>query len=863
MDNKILYKDRFLPIEDRIDDLLSRMTLDEKFNELDPDLIDIDWTKIDESDKEYCLKRLKTRSGDAKTHNILQKYAKEHTRLGIPFLIHEEALHGLIRPGCTIFPQQMNLAQTFEPKLAYDMGRCIATEARARGIHETWNPVLDLARDPRWGRTEETFGEDTYLSAQMGARVVDGLQGNDLQATDTVAAELKHYTGYGNPIGGLNCAPTTMGRHDVHAYCMPVFEEAFVESGAINTMCSYNSIDGVPVVSDHDILTETLRNKWGMRGFVRADMTAIIMQHTAHMTAATPKEALLKAVKAGVDVQLYDYSASDLRKYYRELLDDGDITIDDIDQSVRRVLRVKFMLGLFENPFVDEGLQEKVTRCTHHLNTALKIARKSVVLLKNKDGMLPLDKDIKRIAVVGPNADKAVLGDYSVNPSGFEPITLLDGVKELVSPETEITYAKGCNILGSEIKPIPRWWMKTIPTATFDRSDYGFTAEYFNGADFSGEPVLVRLDKQIDFNWIYSKPDDRIDTNCFCVRWTGKMRVEKSFSGRIGLSSQDSMRLYVDGRLLVDGWESRDANVMVPFAFEAGIVYDIRVEFRNDARGARVVFGYDHGEESIDKAVEAVKNADVAIVALGDSEETSGENFDRTTLDLPGRQLDFLKELHATGTPIVLVVYTGRAASLTWEDENIPAILQAGFPGEKGGQAIAEILFGDAYPSGRLTMSYPRTVGQIPCHYSRKPAGGRQYVEMDWNPLYPFGYGLTYTKFEYSKLSLSAKSIKPDESIAVTFDVTNVGREYGEEVVQVYVNDCFSSVVKPIKELKGFEKVQLDAGETQTVTIELGFKALRTLNANYEWVVEPGEFEVYVGDNAGNTILQDSFTVEE
>lgn len=849
------YKDKNLPIEERIEDLLSQMTLDEKLNELDPDIMSIDWEKIDEETRNYCLEKLKSRKANAKVYNALQKYALEHTRLGIPLFFHEEALHGLFRPGCTIFPQQLTLSSTFEPQLAYDMGRAIATEARSYGLHEVFAPVLDLARDPRWGRTEETYGEDTYLTAKMGTAVVKGLQGEGLNRQDTVVSELKHYTGYGNPIGGLNCAPTTMGRHDVHAYCMPPFEEAFIEGKATNTMCSYNSIDGIPVVSDHDILTDTLRGKFGMPGFVRADMTAIIMQHTAHYTAATPKEALKKAVKAGVDVQFADYSHEEYRKLMKELLDENEISMDDINESVRRMLRVKFMLGLFENPFIDESLQEKVVHSQQHQDTALEIARKAIVLLKNENNMLPLKKDIKKIAVLGPNANKAVLGDYCVEPSGFHAISLLDGIKSLVSDETEVFYEKGCNILGSEIKPIPRWWART------GDKDFGFKGEYFNGPDFSGEPVMTRLDQQINFNWIFLKPDECIDSKQFCVRWTAQLCVEKTFTGRIGLSSLDSMRLYIDDELIIDGWEEKDANQMVPFILESGRRYDVKIEFRNDARGARVVFGYDQGEETIDKAIELAKQADVAIVALGDSEETSGENFDRTTLDLPGQQLDFLKAVYATGTPVVLVLQTGRPVSATWEDEHIPAILQAGFPGEKGGQAIAEVIFGDINPSGKLSMSYPRSVGQIPCHYSRKPAGGRKYVEMDWNPLYPFGYGLSYTTFAYSNLKLSAHTIKPDETVTVTFDVTNTGNRYGEEVAQLYLNDCYSSVVKPIKELKGFKRIGLAPNETKKIAMELGFKELRTLTVDYNWVVEPGKFEVMVSDHAGRVLLSDAFEV--
>lgn len=525
----------------------------------------------------------------------------------------------------------------------------VAAETRAKNIHEVLAPVLDLARDPRWGRTEETYGEDTYLSSKLGAAVVRGLQGEDLATDHTVASELKHYTGYGNPIGGLNCAPTTMGRHDVFSYCMPVFEEAFVKAGATDTMCSYNSIDGFPVVSDHEILTDVLRGTYKMPGFVRSDMTAIIMQHTAHHSAATPKEALQKAVKAGVDVQFADYSHEEYRRLMKEMLADGSITMEELDTSTARVLRVKDMLGLFENPYVDETLESKVVHCKEHQDKALEIAQKTVVLLKNENNMLPLSRSIRKIAVLGPNANLPVMGDYCMEPD-YHAVTLLEGIREVLgvpaenvetaanASHPEIVYDKGCNILGAEIKPLERWWFnaKPRPAVGITEIDYGFTAEYFNGADFSGEPVLTRLDSQINFNWIYHAPDDKVDSRQFCVRWTATMCSPKSFEGRIGLSSPDSMRLYIDGELVIDGWgEDKEASQMVPFFFESGRKYDVRVEFRNDARGVRVIFGYDHGEETIDRAIRFAKESDLAIVALGDSTETSGENFDRSTLNLP------------------------------------------------------------------------------------------------------------------------------------------------------------------------------------------------------------------------------------
>lgn len=858
----MLYLDKNAPIEERIKDLLSRMTVDEKLDQIDQDYSKIDWDKIDESVRKGGIRALF--GGGAKAHNELQRYAKEHTRLGIPYFFHAEALHGLMRKDATIFPQQITLASAFEPELAYDMGRAIAVESRAKNIHEVFAPVLDLARDPRWGRTEETYGEDVYLSTKLGTAVVKGLQGEGLATDHTVASELKHYTGYGNPIGGLNCAPTTMGRHDTFSYAMPVFEEAFVEGKATDTMCSYNSIDGFPVVADHEILTEYLRGKYGMPGFVRADMTAIIMQHTAHHSAATPKEALQKAVKAGVDVQFADYSHEEYRRLMKELLEEGGITMEDLDQSVARMLRVKFMLGLFENPYIDPELEAKVVHCEAHQNKALEIAQKTAVLLKNENNLLPLSKNIKKVAVLGPNADVPVMGDYCIEPD-FEPVTLLDGIKSVVSPETEILYDKGCNILGTEIKPIERWWVnaKPRPEAGIRDIDYGWTAEYFNGADFSTEPVLTRLDKEVNFNWIYHKPDEAVDSKQFCVRWTGWMHSPKNFHGRIGLSSFDSMRLWIDGELLIDGWgEDKEASQMVPFYFESGRRYDVRIEFRNDARGVRVIFGYDHGEETIDKAIALAKEADVAIVALGDSTETSGENFDRTTLDLPGKQLDFLKAIHATGTPVVLVINTGRPVSCVWENENIPAILQAGFNGEKGGLAAAQVLFGDVNPSGHLTMSYPRTVGQVPCHYARKPAGGRKYVEMDWNPLYAFGYGLSYTTFAFSNLKLSTDVIPADGELEVSLDVTNTGDRAGATVAQIYVDDHYTSVVRPIYELKGFKRVELEPGETKTVKFTLGFKELRLLDKDYNWVVEPGTFTVMAGPDAGDLPLHADFEVK-
>ncbi len=871
--SKYPYQDPSLSIEERLDDLLPRMTLEEKLAQTDqysvhefvtrdekhrPSGVDEDALKRVCGDK--SLGSIQARYVGPDITNKLQKYAVEQTRLGIPFLFSEEGLHCYTSPDSTCFPQQIGLAATFEPSWGYKMGRAIATEARSYGISEIFAPVMDLARDPRYGRTEETYGEDTHLSAAFARETVLGFQGDGIERKDAVASEPKHYVGYGNPIGGLNCMPSTMGRHDVLAYCMPVFEAAFVEGKATNTMCSYNAIDGTPVAGDHEILTEYLRDRFGMPGFVRSDMTAVAMLHTAHGTADTKKEAIRQGITAGVDLQLFDFAHDEWQGGIKELIEEGKMDMAVLDEACRRVLRVKYMCGLFDDPYVDENTIKEVDHCEAHQTLAREIAENGAVLLRNEDGLLPLSKtQYKKIAVVGPQADVAVLGDYS-NHKTTDTVSLLQGIKDVLAAagsETEVVYEKGCNILGDEIKPMNHWWMRS------EDGQVGLTARYYNGPAIEGEPAVTRVDQQINFNWIYTKPHPDVDTKQFCVLWTGTMRAMDSFEGNIGLSSLDSMKLYIDGELIVDGWgEGKSANQMVPFTFERGRKYDIRIEYRNDMRGVRVIFGYNKGNEDYTKALAAAKEADVVIAALGDSTETSGENFDRVDLNLPGNQLDFLKAVYEVNPNIVLVTQTGRPCSAVWESDHIPAMLEGFFPGEKGGAALANILFGDVNPSGRLPYSIPRTVGQIPCHYGKFPAGGKRYVEMDYNPLYPFGYGLSYTNFTYSKMKLSAHEIPTDGSVDVTFTVTNTGNRPGKEAAQVYIHDTFSSTVKPIKELAGFKKVELAPGESEEITINIGYKQLRTLNSKFEWHVEPGEFEVFLGNNAANVLDQDTFTVK-
>lgn len=864
------YQDAEKPLDERLEDLLARMTTKEKILQTDQ-YYSYDFTLRDENgvathvDTEKLhgflqgnsVGSVQLRGLTSTQANIVQKYAVENTRLGIPFLFSEEALHGLMAAKATSFPQQIGLAATFNPKLGYAMGRAVATEARACGIHEAYSPVMDLIRDPRYGRCEESYGEDVHLCGEFAREVVKGMQGEGLCAPDAIAAEPKHYVGYGNPVGGLNCAPSTMGRHDVFAECLPVFEEAFVAGGATNTMCSYNAIDGVPVSMDREILTDVLRGQFGMPGFVRSDMTAVSRLYDWHFITPTEEEAIRLGMEAGVDLQLYDFPHEVWQGGIETLVEIGAMEMETLNEACRRVLRVKFMLGLFEKPYTDEALEEKALRSETHKETALEIARQSICLLKNQGGLLPLSKKVKKIAVVGPSAEGAMLGDYTETRGRKGTVSLLEGIKAML-PQAEVIYERGCNFLGEAITPCHAGMLES------EDGQLGLTARYYNSATPEGSPVVTGRDLTINFNWIYAKPHPELNANCFSVAWTGFVKMPKNLKGCVGLSSQDSMRLYIDGKLLIDGWgEDKAASQMVDFEFEEDKRYAVKIEFTNDQRGARIVFGYNAGRENFTKAVEAARNAEVAIVCVGDNEETSGENFDRVSLDLPGRQLDFVKAIHATGTPVVLVMQSGRPVTANWEQDNVPAILQAWFPGEQGGTAIAETLFGENAPSGRLPITFPRSVGQIPCHYSRKPGGGQRYVEMNWLPLYPFGYGLGYTEFSFSGFELSRKEVKAGENIAVTFTVTNTGKAFGVAVPQVYLQDCFSSVVKPRKELAAFCRVELAPGESKNVTLEIGPRQMRTLNPQYQWVVEAGEFIVMVGDNAESTFWKESFWVEE
>ena len=866
------YQNPQLDIEQRLDDLISRMTLEELIMQTDQySSGDIELPSSSRYVKVFSQEKMEEvfhgcsvgsfgawSTTPAQT-NMIQRYAVENTRLGIPLMFVEEGLHGASCTGATIFPQQMGIAASFNPELSRKMGHAIATEARAMGVHEILAPVMDLMRDPRFGRTEEAYGEDTFLASQFAREGVRGMQGDDLTASDAVISEPKHYAAYGSPVAGLNCSPSNMSRHEVFTDSLPVFEAAVKDAGAVNVMCSYTAVGHVPVSMDRELLTDVLRDQWGMRGFVRSDMTAVSRLYDWFYITEDQEGAIKRGLEAGVDLHYFDMPHDIWQNGIRNLVESGKMDRSVVEQAARRVLRAKMLLGLFENPYIDETLADKVLQCEEHLQLAEEIARETFVLLKNKDDLLPLSKELDTVALIGPCAAEAMFGDYA--PHHGHGVSVLEAIRERL-PSIRVLHEEGCGFRGDVIIPF------ADGVLTDENGDPGLTGRYYNTPVPGGEPVLTRTDRRVSFNWTIYNPDGSLFPGLFgeqgfSVVWTGTMTPAETFEGLIGFDGEDSVKIYVDGQPVLDCWgENRFNDRLLPFSFVEGKSHAIRIEFTNDQQGADVRLGYRKGYEDFTAAVEAAKQAQVAIVCVGDSGETSGENFDRADLNLPGNQLELVKTIYATGTPVVLVLETGRPVTCLWEQKHIPAILQCHFPATKGGYAMVDTLFGDNNPSGRLPMTYPRHVGQVPCHYTRRPGGGRRYTDMSWTPLYPFGYGLSYTRFEFRSLTLDKAKIAAGETVTASVTVANVGSRPGAAVPQLYLRDWVSSTVKPERYLCGFAKVDLQPGEEKTVQITIGERSMRTLNENYVWNVEPGKFTVYLGENCEKIYSEADFVVE-
>ena len=755
------YRDARLPVERRVDDLLRRMTLEEKVAQMlsmwsgKTTITNAATRRFDPTHAPHWFRvgigRIERPSDghgareEAEFTNAIQQWTRDSTRLGIPVLFHEEALHGIQGPEATSFPQAIALASSWNPELLERVFGTVSAEVRARGAHQVLAPVVDVAREPRWGRIEETYGEDPYLASRLGIAAVRGFQGAGrptgpapMMPADRTIATLKHMTGHGQPESGTNTGPAPLGENTLRNYFFPPFEAAIREAHAGSLMPSYNEVDGIPSHANTWMLRDVLRGEWGFDGTIVSDWFAIADLVNRHHVAADTADAARQALAATVDVDLPDLAS------YTRLVGEvkaGRVQQRAIDAAVRRLLRAKFALGLFENPLVDAARADSISGAAAHRALALEAARQSVVLLRNEGNALPLRADaLRRIAVIGPHAAEVLLGGYAGTPR-FS-VSILDGIRRRV-PGATVQYAEG-----------------------------------------------VRITEDSTFTPI---PQPHLDGTRSIARWNSDRVV-------LADSSQNVKR--------------------------------------------------------IEEAVALARNSDVAIVVVGDNEMTSREAWadnhlgDRTSLGLVGQQEELVRAVQATGTRVVLVLINGRPLSIPRLATTVPAIVEGWYLGQETGTAMAEVLFGDVNPSGKLPVSVARDVGQLPMFYNRKPSARRGYLFDDTRPLWPFGHGLSYTTFSYTAPRVGNARIAANGHTTVSVDVTNTGTRDGDEVVQLYVRARVSRVTRPVQELRGFQRIALHAGETRTVQFDVNSRTLGYYGPAMKWVVEPGAFDLMLGGSS-------------
>ena len=849
---KAIYLDPKASVADRVRDLLGRMTLEEKIAQLqcsDQDIEEHPPATRDGVGSLATILRYHSASRGAEKSNRIQKLIADRTRLKIPVLIHDEGLHGLVARGATSFPQAIGLAGTFDTALVEEVATVIAREARSRGIRQLLSPVINIARDVRWGRVEETYGEDPYLTSRMGVAFCKSLEKEGVISTP------KHYVANVGD-GGRDSYPIEYSPRLLREVYFPPFKACFQEGHATSVMAAYNALDGLPCSANHWLLTEVLRGEWGFQGFVVSDYGSVGGIIDAHHAAATIEDGAKRAIEAGLDVELpgiYVYGDPLLKAAKA-----GSVAESTIDIAVSRVLAAKFRLGVFENPGVDPEAAARVNGSDVHRMLALRAAQEAIVLLKNDHDVLPLKKDLKTIAVIGPMANVVSLGGYS--GIDIKVVTPLEGIRNCVSKGTTVKYEQGCELSPSALPTIPGEYL--VPPAA-QPGEHGLKGEYFNTMDLSGSPALVRIDRQVHFDWNAGSPDPRVNSERFSVRWTGKLIAQATGDCQLGVTTDDGVRLFIDGQLMIDSWrEKSPSSDVITVRLQAGKAYDIRMEYFQNRGGASADLGWDFkpdADRRFDSAVEAARRSDAAVIFAGINE---GEGRDRAYLDLPGSQESLIDAVSGTGVPTIVVLVNGSAVTMNRWMTKVSAIVEMWYGGEEGGNAIGRVLFGDYNPGGKLPVTFPRTVGQVPLYYDHKPTGrGDDYVDLSGKPLFPFGFGLSYSRFEYRNLTIAPSTIGPADSVRIAVDVENTGKRKGDEVVQLYLHDGVRSVTRPVKELKGFQRISLSPGEKRTVTFTLRTADLSLLDEHLNTVVQNGGVDVLIGSSSEDIRQKGTFQI--
>jgi beta-glucosidase len=865
------YKDSTLPIDQRVEDLLARMTLKEKFWQMF--LIPGDLSDGKERYKEGIFgfqvaarpqsdnasgQMLSYDAGSngaetARLINKIQEFLMKETRLGIPMIPVDEALHGLVREGATSFPQSIALAATFDTVLMAKIGGAVAKEVKTRGLRDILSPVINLATDVRWGRTEETYGEDPVLSAMIGVSYIRQFEKYGIITTP------KHFVANSGD-GGRDSYPIHSSEMALEEGVLYPFKEAFLNAGSRSVMTSYNSLNGAPCTANNWLLNKKLKEEWGFKGFVISDAGATGGANVLHFTAADYAESARNAVENGLDV--FFQGSYDHYPLFWKPFETGMISQKAIDNAVRRILRAKFELGLFENPYVDPEQAKIWNNHPSHRALALKAAEEALVLLKNDKDVLPISANIKSIAIIGKDAEEARLGGYS--GPGVNNVSILDGIKKITAGKVKISYTAGGERKTDSFSNVPSEYLSCIING---KTEQGVLGEYFDNPKFEGEPIMSRKDGSIAFGWTLFSPNPKIPYDWFSARWAGKLKAPRTGKIQIGVRGNDGYRLYLNHRLVVDCWIKQSFGThTVSYDFEQGKEYDIRLEYFETAGNARLKLVWDAFDneavlkKNIADAVDLARNSDLAIVVAGINE---GEFSDRAMLTLPGNQEELIKEVAKTGKPVVVLLVGGSAITMSEWMDSVAGIMTVWYPGEEGGNAVAKVLLGEVSPSGRTPITWPLNEAQLPLVYNHKPTGrGDDYNNLSGQPLFPFGFGLSYTTFEYSGLTLEKREIKSNESVLVTFKVKNTGKYAGDEVVQLYIRDVLASVSQPVVALKDFQRVHLKPGETQTLSFKITPKMLSLLNTDMKSVVEPGDFRLLIGASSKDIRLRGIIAVK-
>jgi beta-glucosidase len=802
-------------------------------------------------------------------------------RLGIEKYYHgNEALHGVVRPGkFTVYPQAIALAATWNPDLIFNVASSISDEARARwnelehGKKQTaefsdllafWSPTINMARDPRWGRTPETYGEDPYLTSRIGVSFVKGLQGDDPRYLKAVSTP-KHFAGNNEEHNRFECNDV-MSERALRSYYLPAFRALVTEGKAQSIMTAYNAINGVPCTANKKLITDILRNEWGFNGYVVSDCGAPDFIYSAHHYAPSREDAAALAMKAGLDLECSGYCEDCFiyRDFLPKAYESGKITEAEINSAAFRVLRARFKLGIFDdlslNPY--NSIPPSVVGCQEHRDLALETARQSIVLLKNDDNILPLDKKkIRKIAVVGINANSCEFGDYSGVPFN-PPVSPFEGIVNKLGKNAEIKTVLWSGVLSDCI---------LVPASCLfhmagDTVKPGLEAECFNNGELKG-PTNVKTDKQVIFDPVSQPYHKNIPFSPMSVRWTGVLIPESTGDYKIGIKSNGNVKLYIDGKLVIDRWNWNQAQSieMISIRLIAGNKYPVKVEFANSAGNPFISLLWKTPEmksrELFAEEKKLARSSDVVVAVMGINKSIEMEGLDRTSIELPEDQVKFIQEIYKSNPKTVVVLVAGSSLAINWINENIPAIVNAWYPGEQGGNAIADVLFGDYNPAGRLPLTYYSSLDDLPPFNDYEVFNGRTYMYFEKTPLYPFGYGLSYSKFEYSGIRVNKDKIAAGDTVEISVNIKNTGKYNGDEVVQLYLHDLEASEKLPQKQLKAFKRVSLKTGETQTLTFKLGRDDLSFWNSDNEFILEPGLFSILIGASSGDIRQSVNFEV--